>query len=156
VTARELTGGKLIIAQQRNIEAMKDMQQGAAAKRENTPAVQLVAGIIKAAVEKGASDIHIEPQQGETVVRFRIDGILRDFHPIPRVLQNQAASRVKILSDMDILERRTPQGGRFLVRIGGPGRVSVSRFVYGHGRWAYAAGEEQRFVKRSGKTWAIK
>jgi type IV pilus assembly protein PilB len=143
VTARELTGGKLIIAQQRNIEAMKDMQQELLQKGKATPAVQLAAGIIKAAVEKGASDIHIEPQQGETVVRFRIDGILRDFHPIPRVLQNQAASRVKILSDMDISERRTPQGGRFLVRIGGPGRVSVSRFVYGHGRWAHAAGERR-------------
>jgi type IV pilus assembly protein PilB len=143
VTARERTGGKLIIAQQRNIEAMKDMQQELLQKGKTTPAVQLVAGIIKAAVEKGASDRHIEPQQGETVVRFRIDGILWDFHLIPRVLQNQAASRVKILSDMGISERRTPQGGRFLVRIGGPGRVSVSRFVYGHGRWAHAAGERR-------------
>ena len=68
--------------------------------------MQLVAGIIKAAVGKGASDIHIEPQQGETVVRFRIDGILRDFHLIPRVLQNQVASRVKIFSDMNIYRSR--------------------------------------------------
>jgi type IV pilus assembly protein PilB len=105
-------------SQQRNIEAMHDMQQELLQKSKTTPAVHLVAGMIKAAVEKGASDIHVEPQQGETVVRFRIDGILRDYHLIPRVLQNQVASRVKILSDMNIAERRTPQDGRFLVRIG--------------------------------------
>ena len=52
--------------------------------------------MIKAAAAKQASDIHIEPRQAETAVRFRVDGILRDFQRIPRALQNQVASRVKI------------------------------------------------------------
>ncbi len=104
-------------AQQRNIEAMREMQAELQQKSRTTPAVQVVASMIKAAATRHASDIHIEPQAGETVVRFRIDGILRDYRRIPRGLQNTVVSRIKILSDMDIAERRTPQDGRFLVRI---------------------------------------
>ncbi|MFY9691380.1 MAG: ATPase, T2SS/T4P/T4SS family, partial [Candidatus Acidiferrales bacterium] len=106
-------------SQQRNVEAMREMQQELQQKSKTTPAVHLVAGMIKAAAAKKASDIHIEPQQGETAVRLRVDGILRDFQRIPRALQNQVASRVKILSDMDIAERRAPQDGRFVVKIAG-------------------------------------
>jgi type IV pilus assembly protein PilB len=121
-------------SQQRNIEAMREMQQELQQKSKATPAVHLVAGMIKAAAAKQASDIHIEPRQAETAVRFRIDGILRDFQRIPRVLQNQVASRVKILSDMDIAERRTPQDGRFVVKINGRRidlRVSTLPTQYG-------------------------
>jgi type IV pilus assembly protein PilB len=78
----------------------------------------LVASMIKAAAQRRASDIHIEPQSEETSIRLRVDGILREFERIPRALQNSVASRVKILSDMDIAERRAPQDGRFLVKIG--------------------------------------
>ena len=90
--------------------------------------------MIKAAAAKQASDIHIEPRQAETAVRFRVDGILRDFQRIPRALQNQVASRVKILSDMDIAERRAPQDGRFVVKINGRRidlRVSTLPTQYG-------------------------
>jgi type IV pilus assembly protein PilB len=121
-------------AQERNVEAMREMQIELLQKSKTTPAVHLVASMIKAAVNKKASDIHIEPQQGETAVRFRIDGILRDYQKIPRALQNTVASRVKILSDMDIAERRTPQDGRFLVKIGGRRidlRVSTLPTQYG-------------------------
>ena len=104
-------------AQQRNIEAMREMQAELQQKSRTTPAVQVVASMIKAAASKRASDIHIEPQANETIVRFRIDGILRDYRRIPRGLQNTVVSRIKILSDMDIAERRAPQDGRFLVRI---------------------------------------
>ena len=104
-------------AQVRNIEAMREMQAELQQKSRTTPAVQVVASMIKAAATRHASDIHIEPQSSETVVRFRIDGILRDYRRIPRGLQNTVVSRIKILSDMDIAERRTPQDGRFLVRI---------------------------------------
>ena len=103
--------------QQRNIAAMREMQAELQQKSRTTPAVQLVASMIKAAAIKHASDIHIEPQASETIVRFRIDGILRDYTRIPRGLQNTVVSRIKILSDMDIAERRAPQDGRFLVRI---------------------------------------
>jgi type IV pilus assembly protein PilB len=96
---------------------MREMQAELQQKSKTTPAVQVVASMIREAAAKHASDIHIEPQPGETIVRFRVDGILRDHKLIPRALQNTVVSRIKILSDMDIAERRTPQDGRFLVRI---------------------------------------
>jgi type IV pilus assembly protein PilB len=102
---------------QRNIEAMQEMQ--AELLQKSTPAVRMVASVISAAATKQASDIHIEPQSGDTVIRFRVDGMLRDFQHIPRSLQNSVVSRIKILSDMDIAERRAPQDGRFLVKIAG-------------------------------------
>lgn len=120
--------------QQRNIDAMREMELELRQKSKTTPAVQLVAAMIKAAVSRGASDIHIEPQQNDTAVRFRVDGILRDYQRIPRTLQNTVASRVKILSDMDIAERRNPQDGRFLVKIMGQRidlRVSTLPTQYG-------------------------
>jgi type IV pilus assembly protein PilB len=134
--ADDTTGMEFISssAQERNIEAMREMQVELQQKSKTTPAVHLVATMIKAAVTKKASDIHIEPQQGETAVRFRVDGILRDFQRIPRALQNTVASRVKILSDMNIAERRAPQDGRFLVKIGGRRvdlRVSTMPTQYG-------------------------
>jgi type IV pilus assembly protein PilB len=104
--------------QKRNIEAMQEMQIELNQKSKTTPAVLLVASMIKAAATKLASDIHVEPQSSDMVIRFRIDGLLREYQRVPRSLQNTVASRIKILSDMDISERRAPQDGRFLVRIG--------------------------------------
>jgi len=103
--------------QQRNVEAMREMEAELHQKSKTTPAVQVVASIIQAAAAKKASDIHIEPQPSDTSIRFRIDGILREHIRIPKALQNSVTSRIKILSDMDIAERRAPQDGRFLVRI---------------------------------------
>jgi type IV pilus assembly protein PilB len=121
-------------AQQRNVEAMREMQAELSQKSKTTPAVMVVASTIKAAVERSASDIHIEPQSGDTAIRLRVDGILRDYQRIPRALQNSVASRVKILSDMDISERRAPQDGRFLVKLSGRRvdlRVSTLPTQYG-------------------------
>jgi type IV pilus assembly protein PilB len=134
--ADDTTGMEFISssAQERNVEAMREMELELRQKSKTTPAVHLVATMIKTAVAKKASDIHIEPQQAETAVRFRIDGILRDYQRIPRALQNTVASRIKILSDMDIAERRTPQDGRFLVKIAGRRvdlRVSTLPTQYG-------------------------
>lgn len=117
---------------QRNIEAMQEMQ--AELLNKSTPAVRLVASTIAAAAGKQASDIHIEPQATDTVIRLRVDGMLRDYQRIPRSLQNSVVSRIKILSDMDIAERRAPQDGRFLVRISGKKidlRVSTLPTQYG-------------------------
>jgi type IV pilus assembly protein PilB len=117
---------------QRNIDAMQEMQ--AELTQKSTPAVRLVASIITAAATKLASDIHIEPQSTDTIIRLRVDGMLRDFQRIPRSLQNSLVSRIKILSDMDIAERRAPQDGRFLVKIGGRRvdlRVSTLPTQYG-------------------------
>jgi type II secretory ATPase GspE/PulE/Tfp pilus assembly ATPase PilB-like protein len=105
--------------QKRNIEAMREMEAELLQKSKTTPAVQVVASTIRAAEAKKASDIHIEPQSGETSIRLRVDGVLREYQRIPRALQNPVTSRIKILSDMNIAERRAPQDGRFLVKIGG-------------------------------------
>ncbi len=117
---------------QRNIEAMEEMQ--AELLHKSTPAVRLVASTISAAAGKSASDIHIEPQVTDTVVRLRVDGMLRDYQRVPRALQNSVVSRIKILADMDIAERRAPQDGRFLVKINGKKidlRVSTLPTQYG-------------------------
>jgi type IV pilus assembly protein PilB len=134
--ADDTTGMEFISssAQERNVEAMREMQIELQQKSKTTPAVHLVATMIKTAVARHASDIHIEPQQNDTTVRFRIDGILRDYQRVPRALQHTVASRVKILSDMDIAERRNPQDGRFLVKIAGRRvdlRVSTLPTQYG-------------------------
>jgi type IV pilus assembly protein PilB len=117
---------------QRNIEAMQEMQ--AELLHKSTPAVRLVASTINAAALKQASDIHIEPQSTDTIIRLRVDGMLRDFQHVPRSIQNSVVSRIKILSDMDIAERRAPQDGRFMVKIAGKKidlRVSTLPTQYG-------------------------
>jgi type IV pilus assembly protein PilB len=103
-------------ASERNKAAMEEFE--ADLRNERTPAVRLVSAILSAAAVKKASDIHIEPQALGTVVRIRVDGVLRELTHIPNELQNALVSRVKILADMDIAERRVPQDGRFLVQIG--------------------------------------
>ena len=99
-----------------NQEAIQEMQ--ADLRQRKTPAVRLVSEIIQMAMAKKASDIHIEPRAAETTVRMRVDGVLRDLQSIPRNLQISLVSRIKILADMDISERRTPQDGRFMVAVG--------------------------------------
>jgi len=100
---------------ERNKAAMEEFE--AELRNEKTPAVRLVSAILSAAATKKASDVHIEPQALGTVVRVRVDGVLRELTHVPNELQTSLVSRIKILSDMDIAERRVPQDGRFLVRI---------------------------------------
>ena len=101
---------------QRNIDAMQEMQ--AEMMHKSTPAMRLVSQTISSAVAKQASDIHIEPQTGDSAVRIRVDGMLRDLLRVPRAHQTSVVSRIKILADMDISERRAPQDGRFMVKFG--------------------------------------
>ena len=103
-------------ASERNKAAMEEFE--AELRNEKTPAVRLVSAILASAAAKKASDIHIEPQPLGTVVRIRVDGVLRELTHIPSELTNFLVSRIKILSDMDISERRVPQDGRFLCTIG--------------------------------------
>lgn len=93
-------------------EAQKELYAG----RKRTPAVRFLSNIMVSAVEKSASDIHIEPRAGSTLVRIRVDGILRELMTMPSEYQSAVVSRVKILSNMDIAERRVPQDGRFLMQ----------------------------------------
>ena len=80
---------------------------------ETAPAAKIVQSLIKRAVREKASDIHIEPEEEQVTVRFRIDGILRKIISLPKEIQPAIASRVKIISNMKIDETRLPQDGRF-------------------------------------------
>jgi type IV pilus assembly protein PilB len=96
--------------------------------------IRLVWKIILQAIKEGASDIHIEPFQRESAVRFRIDGDLQYKQPIPRPLHSAVVSRIKILSKMNIAEKRVPQDGRIGLKVGSRKvelRVSVIPTVFG-------------------------
>jgi type IV pilus assembly protein PilB len=84
---------------------------------EDAPVVRLANAILALAVKRGASDIHVEPQEKELVVRFRIDGVLQVIQQLPKKAQMGLISRLKILSRLDIAEKRLPQDGRISVRM---------------------------------------
>lgn len=98
------------------------------------PAVRLVNNFIQQAIQAGASDIHIEPQEGEVRVRLRVDGLLHELSRLPLGVLNSLISRIKILAGMDIAEKRLPQDGRFPFTMDGHNvdlRVSTLPTVYG-------------------------
>ncbi len=81
------------------------------------PTVRLVGSILRRAAGDGASDVHLEPRDGDLAVRFRVDGRLREVMSVPPALQSGAVARLKVLAGLDIAERRLPQDGRFSVRL---------------------------------------
>ena len=83
------------------------------------PAIQLVNQLIARAIEEGASDLHFEPQDNGLDVRARIDGVMRRFSSVPKPLQSAVTSRLKIMAELDIAEKRVPQDGRMSLRYGG-------------------------------------
>jgi len=83
---------------------------------EGAHVVKVVNLIVTEAIRRGASDIHLEPQEHYLRLRYRIDGELLERNPIPKSVMSQVVSRLKILSGMDIAERRKPQDGRFTIR----------------------------------------
>jgi type IV pilus assembly protein PilB len=86
---------------------------------EDAPVVQFVNELITRAVAERASDIHLEPGESELRIRYRIDGVLQDVMRVPRAIQNAVISRIKIMGDINIAERRLPQDGRITVPISG-------------------------------------
>ncbi|HTY23065.1 MAG TPA: ATPase, T2SS/T4P/T4SS family, partial [Desulfomonilaceae bacterium] len=90
----------------------------AAKLAEEAPVVKLVNWFMREAIAKGASDIHVEPYEKVFRVRFRIDGSLYEFYKPPLKLRNPVVSRLKIMSRLDIAERRLPQDGRIKLKIG--------------------------------------
>ena len=97
-------------------------------------ALDLVNALIGRAVNEGASDIHIDPQQRDVLVRFRIDGVLRDDEPVEKRMQSALAARVKVMAQLDIAEKRLPQDGSFVVYIQGrPVDVRVAVLPTKHG-----------------------
>ena len=98
------------------------------------PVIQFVDLLLRQAVKSRASDIHVEPQDQSMTIRMRIDGVLRDMVPPARRMQAAVATRIKILSKMDIAERRLPQDGRFKIKAPGRDidvRVSSIPTIYG-------------------------
>lgn len=85
---------------------------------EDSPIAQTVNLVIEYAIKSGASDIHIEPREGHVVVRYRVDGILKEANKLPKKVHSALVSRIKILSNLKIDERRVPQDGRFKIQIG--------------------------------------
>jgi general secretion pathway protein E len=101
---------------------------------EEAPIIELVSNIMAQAVDERASDIHIEPEENVFHVRYRVDGLLRTRYTLPKERFDAVASRVKLVSALDIAERRLPQDGRIAVRAGGVEmdiRVSVIPGVHG-------------------------
>ena len=98
------------------------------------PVVKLVNLLLSRAIKEGASDIHIEPQEGLTRVRYRIDGVLMEAKVLPLEVHNALVSRVKVVANLDITERRLPQDGRFFVKYNGKDvdfRVATAPTIHG-------------------------
>jgi type IV pilus assembly protein PilB len=84
---------------------------------EDAPVIKLVYSILGQAAGEGASDVHFEPGEGEMRVRFRVDGVLREAAHVPKRMVNAVISRVKIMSELNIAEKRVPQDGRVSVTV---------------------------------------
>ncbi|PYR68632.1 MAG: type IV-A pilus assembly ATPase PilB [Acidobacteria bacterium] len=123
-----------VIAEGEEISADDLAMQG-----EEAPVIKLVNVILLSAIQKGASDIHIEPYEKELRVRYRVDGILYNIMQPPLKLRDAMTSRIKIMSRLDIAEKRLPQDGRIKVRFRGDNdtlkeidfRVSVLPTLFG-------------------------
>ncbi|MBP7825760.1 MAG: Flp pilus assembly complex ATPase component TadA [Verrucomicrobia bacterium] len=105
-----------------------------ASSSEEAPVIRLANLILLQAIKDRASDIHLEPFEKQMRLRYRVDGVLMDSTPPPKQMQLALASRFKIMSNLDIAERRLPQDGRMRVRVGGKDydlRVSILPTVHG-------------------------
>jgi len=117
---------------QKDLLADEDISSEEAATK--APVIRFVDLLLSQAVKSRASDIHIEPQEHSMTIRMRIDGTLRDMVPPAKKMQAAVVTRTKILSEMDIAERRLPQDGRFKIKACGRNvdvRVSAIPTIYG-------------------------
>jgi general secretion pathway protein E len=89
------------------------------AGEDDAPVIKLVNSLLFRAVKEKASDIHIEPYEKDMVVRYRVDGILFDVFKPPKKLQNAITSRIKVMANLNIAEKRLPQDGRIPLKVGG-------------------------------------
>jgi len=121
------------------LEELQEISADALARQgEDAPVVRLVNVVLMSAIQKGASDIHIEPYEKELRVRYRIDGILYNIMTPPMKFRDAITSRVKIMAKLDIAEKRLPQDGRIKIRFNESGtqkeidfRVSVLPTLFG-------------------------
>ena len=101
---------------------------------DDAPIIRLINAVLTSAVKDNASDIHIEPFENRLVVRFRVDGVLREVLQSRRAVAPLVVSRIKVMSKLDIAEKRLPQDGRISLRIAGRAvDVRVSTMPSGHG-----------------------
>ena len=125
-----------------DVEVLEELQEisadALARQGEEAPVVRLVNVVLMSAIQKGASDIHIEPYEKELRVRYRIDGILYNIMSPPMKYRDAIVSRIKIMSKLDIAEKRLPQDGRIKIRYNESGepkeidfRVSVLPTLFG-------------------------
>ena len=104
---------------------------------DDAPIIRMINALLTQAAREQASDIHIEPFENASVVRFRVDGTLRDVVRPKKALHGALISRIKIMAQLDIAEKRLPQDGRITLRVGGrPVDVRVSTLPTGHGERA--------------------
>ncbi|CAN5369140.1 type II secretion system ATPase GspE [soil metagenome] len=116
-----------------DMPAIEDLLESA----DDAPVIRMINALLTQALREGASDIHIEPFEQISVVRFRIDGSLRDVVRPKKAIHPSLISRIKIMAQLDIAEKRLPQDGRITLRVGGkPVDVRVSTLPTGHGERA--------------------
>jgi type IV pilus assembly protein PilB len=127
-------------------ESIEDIVDGEAEEAEQSlqvdeadsdaPIIKLVHSIVAQAIQQGASDIHVNPEEGDTHVLFRVDGVLAPAATIKRRMAQGVVSRIKIMADLDISEKRMPQDGRFALTVDGRRvdiRVVTLPLVHGEG-----------------------
>ncbi len=107
-------GEKVIVKKDNNEKEDVDLEKAA----EDLPVIKIVDTLLKHAILEGASDIHIEPEEKDVVIRYRVDGVLHDAMTLPRVIMLGIVARIKILSNLKIDEHRLPQDGRFKIETG--------------------------------------
>ena len=121
------------VEDENDLAALTEIRESA----DDAPVIKLVNSLIAQAVEDGASDVHFEPMESRDMrVRYRIDGVLRETTQIPRRMNAGVVSRIKIMSDLDIAERRLPQDGRVSLKVEGHAidiRVVTIPGVWGEG-----------------------
>lgn len=100
------------------IDVIEDKEDAEIIKEVEAPIVKLVNGIFINAIKTGASDIHIEPYENSLRVRYRVDGVMHTTMSLPTKIKNALTSRIKIMSKLDIAERRLPQDGRIKLKLG--------------------------------------
>jgi len=116
-----------------DMPAVEDLLESA----DDAPVIRMINALLTQALREGASDIHIEPFEQISVVRFRIDGTLRDVVKPKKAIHASLVSRIKIMAQLDIAEKRLPQDGRIALRVGGKAvDVRVSTLPTGHGERA--------------------
>jgi len=101
---------------------------------EDTPLVRFTTTMIAEAINRGASDIHVDPRENEVLIRYRIDGVCQEIKRVPKNVHQGIVSRIKIISDLNIAERRVPQDGHFGMNQAGKSidfRVAILPTVYG-------------------------